>query len=625
MDQELYQRIIAVYKQTGSVNRTAELCNTYAIKVRKVLITEGLWHSKKSDAVNALRERGYSAAEIAETLGMDEKNVQFYLPYTERSLSSDQSASSARVRNLRERERKTAEGNLFREEQKAGQQRKKKEFPLNGKEKDAVFRESVRTKKRRYGKELWSGYQLHIELVKNAYASEEKDTEDLFSDVENPSALRALLKTRSGISRDVIVPGKMSLHQLSYVIQELFGFMNSHLHHFSLPKTLFRQLTNGEFSKWAEMCGVYLHVPVEEDFSDLYWDDNYREGKSFKTWRRSKYIGEQKNYAVGETYIDSLRLLNDEMDWIRKNMEEKGDKRSFQDLPLDEYRWEYGLSGEINMLLERLKIEDLFFRGKLDPSDTDAWRDAMRERINISLSYLEAFRKTESFKSLEDAMGVLRMMRADRAALSQGIWRDRNKVKEFYSQNPDTVLENLEGEIQRMEWQIGDAMHVFDPPVYPVTDTLYYNYDYGDDWFFRITCKEIYSCREEDHSEDEDIKAALQKAKKHLGYRHPETEQKLESCQLGKDYMDDIIFYDSGDDELHNMFYVPLCNSYMENRPVCILTEGLPLVEDVGGANGFLDFIEKIHGEDTEEAASLRQWARSLGWREIVPKPNVLL
>ena len=117
MDQELYQRIIAAYKQTGSVDRTAALCDTYAIKVRKVLITEGLWHSKKSDAVNALRERGYSAAEIAVTLGMDEKNVQFYLPYTERYLSSDKSASTARVRDWRERERKTAEGNLFREEQ----------------------------------------------------------------------------------------------------------------------------------------------------------------------------------------------------------------------------------------------------------------------------------------------------------------------------------------------------------------------------------------------------------------------------------------------------------------------------------------------------------------------------
>ena len=625
MEQELYKRIIAAYKQTGSVDRTAELCNTYAIKVRKVLITEGLWHSKKSDAVNALRERGYSAAEIAETLGMDEKNVQFYLPYTESYLSSDKSASSTRVRDFRQRERKTAEGNLFREGQEKEEQWKIQNIPLNEKQKDSVYYDPNRPKRRRRLRELWSGYQLHIELVKNAYASEDEDAMDIFDDVEDPSALRSLLKTRNGISRDVIVPGKMSLHQLSYAILELFGFMNSHLHHFSLPKALFQQLTEGEISKWTEMCGVYLHVPVEEDFSDLYWDDNYREGKSFKTWRHSKYIGEQLNYAVGETYIDSLRLLNEEMDWVRKTMEEEGDNRSFQDLSLEEYKREYVTTGQINMLLERLKVEDLFFLDKLYPEDIEAWRDVMRGKINISLSYLEAFRKTKSFRSLEDAMGVLRTMREDRSALDHAIWIDRNKVKDFYGRNPDTVLEELEGEIQRMEKQIGDAMHVFDPPVSPVTDTLYYNYDYGDDWLFRITCKEIYSCYEDDHSEDEEIKAAFRKTKKQLGFRDTDTEKKMEACQWGKDYIDDIQFFDFRDRELHNMFYVPLCNSYLENRPVCILTEGLPLVEDVGGPNGFLDFIQKIHGEDQEEATYLRQWARGLGWKEIVPKPNTLL
>ena len=75
MDRDLYQRIIAAYQQTGSVDRTAEICGTYAIKVRKVLITEGLWHSKKSDAVNSLKNRGYSASEIAETLGISQSSV----------------------------------------------------------------------------------------------------------------------------------------------------------------------------------------------------------------------------------------------------------------------------------------------------------------------------------------------------------------------------------------------------------------------------------------------------------------------------------------------------------------------------------------------------------------------
>lgn len=42
---ELYDRIIASYKENGSVKKTAEELGTSVIKVRRVLITEGLWSS----------------------------------------------------------------------------------------------------------------------------------------------------------------------------------------------------------------------------------------------------------------------------------------------------------------------------------------------------------------------------------------------------------------------------------------------------------------------------------------------------------------------------------------------------------------------------------------------------
>ena len=70
-------------------------------------------------------------------------------------------------------------------------------------------------------------------------------------------------------------------------------------------------------------------------------------------------------------------------------MEEKGDKKSFQGLSLDEYRREYGFFGEINVLLERLKIEDLFFLDKLDPSDTDA--------LQMSSTFLHEGVRTETW------------------------------------------------------------------------------------------------------------------------------------------------------------------------------------------------------------------------------------
>ena len=79
---ELYQSIIDTYLQTGSVKETAKLLDTYPIKVRRVLITEGLWSSRTSEEIGALWEKGMTVPEIAEALCLSEKNIQSYLPYT---------------------------------------------------------------------------------------------------------------------------------------------------------------------------------------------------------------------------------------------------------------------------------------------------------------------------------------------------------------------------------------------------------------------------------------------------------------------------------------------------------------------------------------------------------------
>ena len=55
---DIYEEIIKAYEQTESVKKTAELLGTYPIKVRRVLITEGLWRSETSDAVGTLYQEG---------------------------------------------------------------------------------------------------------------------------------------------------------------------------------------------------------------------------------------------------------------------------------------------------------------------------------------------------------------------------------------------------------------------------------------------------------------------------------------------------------------------------------------------------------------------------------------
>ena len=231
MDRNLYDQIVSEYRKTGSVDLTARACGTYPIKVRKVLITEGLWHSKKSDAVNALRNRGYSVPEIADELQMDEKNVQYYLPYTDSALSGEKKDGARRTEAFREKSRKAAEGSM--EKKKTGKRSTEKNTGSFG---NPEIDNGPNIPETVAGRRGWSGYLLHLELVENMYSEEDEDCCGIFEGVKDADVLRGLIKAKEGISRDVVVSGNMTLHQLGYAIQEAFGFHNEHLHHYALPK-----------------------------------------------------------------------------------------------------------------------------------------------------------------------------------------------------------------------------------------------------------------------------------------------------------------------------------------------------------------------------------------------------
>lgn len=103
--------------------------------------------------------------------------------------------------------------------------------------------------------------------------------------------------------------------------------------------------------------------------------------------------------------------------------------------------------------------------------------------------------------------------------------------------------------------------------LFPVTKELIYNYDFGDNWIVRITkykdCEDLIKQNVIDKYELEEA----------------------EDTVLGK------------------------------HKPVCINKDGISVFDDVGGLHGFADFLGIIYeGEDKKESASIRSWAKSLGW-----------
>ena len=93
-------------------NKTAEKLGTYPIKVRRVLITEGLWSSRTSIAVGELHRQGKTTAEIAEQLHMSEKDVQSYQPYERGMYGKEKSDSAIRSGNYRKRNKKAFESQV---------------------------------------------------------------------------------------------------------------------------------------------------------------------------------------------------------------------------------------------------------------------------------------------------------------------------------------------------------------------------------------------------------------------------------------------------------------------------------------------------------------------------------
>ncbi|WP_353097070.1 hypothetical protein [Tissierella praeacuta] len=91
------------------------------------------------------------------------------------------------------------------------------------------------------------------------------------------------------IIRDILIPSDMPLHNLHYAIQRLFGWQNSHLRSFYLPKEIYNKLTGGTVKGWSDLVGILFQPPSEAE-SDIFWDDDYEKG-SFNVWLRKKYTG----------------------------------------------------------------------------------------------------------------------------------------------------------------------------------------------------------------------------------------------------------------------------------------------------------------------------------------------
>ena len=158
----------------------------------------------------------------------------------------------------------------------------------------------------------------------------------------------------------------------------------------------------------------------------------------------------------------------------------------------------------------------------------------------------------------------------------------------------DYFLDDLDEQIEHLEDEIGSILSMWNEALANIdtqydqfcllaaltttrmqaqSDRLEYFYDYGDGWKVDITISDVF-------------------------------------------YESDLVMDKETD------LYKVLRNY----TPMCLEADGLPVVDDVGGIGGYIEFLSRIHDdEEDDERNNAREWARSLGWTGRLIKPKNML
>lgn len=427
------EQIIKLYVGNNSILETAKAIGVSTVKVRKVLITEGLWESDTSIKIGELLKQGLTTEEIANTLYMSVKNVQAYMPY-ERGVYGGEELSPEAIRSDKYRNRM---------KHAAAMQVVKKGLKGEVSERMGDMADNNMVEFRGDKADRSDVLRLHLELNMK------------YVDEKGIQILEKYGSMKKSISRDILVPADITLHALNYAILRMFGWQNGHLHNFSLPEDIFKKLTDNQFSTWSKMAGVYFRFPTE-NYEDIYWDDDYREGESVKSWMRKKYTGPYKYKGYGEHYLINQMEVQDMF-----------------------ARWEEITVREFDLQAEKQPEP---YKVKLKDATVDqvihAFADVMCHELIERLPLTEILCvKNKNKVSFAEVKKYLDS-KLSRIDVNEGIEGYHNK--RFGS-----------GRQER------EFLETYNIPVLPITEQLIYSYDYGDGWKVLISCENAYKLDEE--------------------------------------------------------------------------------------------------------------------------------
>lgn len=558
--------------------------------VQRVLITEGLWESKQSREIVELARQEKTAEQIATELYVSLKCVQNYMPY-KRGMRQDCVTVNAKIaKHKRERMRIALEGqrgkfanpsisdriqmdeNMLRKE--------REQFEKMMKNVDKLVDKESRpdTSAKKY---IPSVLKLRFELVN-------EDGSCLSLSREEKAVLGKYAKMKEGFIREAIVPSGMSLNALNYMIQRLYGWQNSHLHRFTLTKDAFNAITEqGDIKAWERLCGVLFRFP-NEDYADQYCADDYDGTQSFKTWLKNKYSGTELPFLVGDTYFDN-QLQVEDLEKMRQN--HAAMKKA---TTMDELRRAVDIGGDGEDLVERLNLYELLCPEYVTVFVDEWLSNVEAETRNKQAIMVQCESLGAEYMALVEGMSELRKRRITQTEMEQ-IVRDGFRLTGIPKSPVEQMYADNKKEIDCLESNCCKILSAFEPKILPLTDTLLYQYDFGDGWCVKITCLDGYYIND--------------------SLDHPNEDGSVVCIADDKKAIEDWDLFDCREHKKITGDHADLLRKVVSKKaPVCVYADGLALLDDVGGVGGFVEMLKTLHGDDKEEAESMREWASDQGW-----------
>ena len=341
-DRELINLVVSSYEETQSFKRTAAALHISTAKVRKALLTAGVWTNDTAEHIAELRTEhpDWTDEKISAYLHISLNAVQMYTPYKLGPYTGD-GPSAKRMAGYRERNRAQADSPDGNRKEVASQikavgqeQEQKEEADESDPWTDPHWREKTVAKDLAAGLPFSSfrhnpdpnamphvddQFFLDYRRVEHANYHDRSprllvmrillsvNTDDM--SVDELAMIEKDYGVKTGWTRELIVPSGLSLHHFHYLIQRAFGFENKADHLYQFTPADFDSALNvageGSLRDYCRLCGILFRFPFMND-EELYWDEDYNGKKSIRSWLKEKYQGGwDTNAGTGYGYADN--------------------------------------------------------------------------------------------------------------------------------------------------------------------------------------------------------------------------------------------------------------------------------------------------------------------------------